>query len=129
MPFGNRLRELRNSKNLSQEELSNQLNQLFEIKTNKFTISRLENQAQKPKIELIEMLARFFDVSVDYMCGGGKFGTDSEYDEIMELRQDIRQNPDMKILFSLSKKAPENDVKEAIRLLQVLKKARDNEHV
>lgn len=127
MSFGERLRQLRTLRNLSQDDLSVQINQTFHTKINKFTISRLENGIQKPTVELLRVFSEYFGVSLDYICGGGESGVDTEYDEIMTIRQEIRENPNMKILFSLSKKAPKSDVEEAIRLLCVLKKARDSE--
>lgn len=127
LTFGERLRQLRTSNKLSQEGLSNQINQLFHTKLNKSAISRLENDTQKPTVELLEILAQYFDVSLDFINGGGKMGVDTDYDEILSIRQDMRENPEMKVLFSLSKKAPKNDVQEAIRLLHLLKKTRNGE--
>ena len=122
MTFGERLRQLRAASNLSQAKLSDQINQFFLTKLNKATISRLENNAQKPTVYLLETFAQFFNVSLDFMNGEEDAGADIDYDDVLALRQDLRQNPDMKILFSLSKKAPKSDVLEAIRLLNVLKK-------
>lgn len=127
MTFGERLRQLRVSNKLSQEELSSQIKQLFNVKLNKFTVSRLENGIQKPTINLLEAFAQFFDVSLDYINGKEQAGFNKDYEDMLSLRQDIRENPDMKILFSLSKKATNDDVQEAIRLLRLLKKTRDGE--
>lgn len=124
MTFGERLKQLRQQNNLTQGELAAQINLFFHTNLDKTAISRMENDKQKPSIEYLENFAQFFDVSLDYMNGGGVIGVDTDYDEILELRQDIRENPDMKILFSMSKKAPKSDVQEAIRLLRVLKNAR-----
>lgn len=124
MTFGERLKQLRQQNNLTQGELAAQINLFFHTNLDKTAISRMENDKQKPSIEYLENFAQFFDVSIDYMNGGGVMGVDTDYDEILELRQDLRENPDMKILFSMSKKAPKSDVQEAIRLLRVLKNAR-----
>lgn len=128
MAFGERLRQLRTANKLSQEELSIQINQLFHTKLTKFTISRLENETQKPTVELLEILAQFFDVSLDFINGGGQMGVDTDYDEVLAIRQEFRENPDMKVLFSVSRKAPKNDLQEAIRLLHLLKKTRNGYH-
>ena len=124
MTFGERLKQLRQQNNLTQDELAAQINLFFRTKLDKTAISRMENDKQKPSIEYLENFAQFFDVSIDYMNGGGVMGVDTDYDEILELRQDLRENPDMKILFSMSRKATKSDIQEAIRLLRVLKKAR-----
>ena len=128
MTFGNRLRQLRHGNKLSQEGLSNQINQLFHTKLDKSAISRLENDLQKPTVELLEIFAQYFDVSLDFINGGGQMGVDTDYDEILAIRQDFRENPDMKVLFSVSRKAPKNDLQEAIRLLHLLKKTRNGYH-
>ena len=124
MTFGERLKQLRQQNNLTQDELAAQINLFFRTKLDKTAISRMENDKQKPSIEYLENFAQFFDVSLDYMNGGGAMGVDTDYDEILELRQGLRENPDMKILFSMSRKATKSDIQEAIRLLRVLKKAR-----
>ena len=124
MTFGERLKQLRQQNNLTQDDLAAQINLFFRTKLDKTAISRMENDKQKPSIEYLENFAQFFDVSLDYMNGGGVMGVDTDYDEILELRQDLRENPDMKILFSMSRKATKSDIQEAIRLLRVLKKAR-----
>lgn len=61
--FGERLRELRNEKELTLDELKDYLN------TTKATLSRYENDKRDPKIEFANKVAKFFDVSLDYMLG------------------------------------------------------------
>jgi|LSQX01.2.fsa_nt_gb transcriptional regulator with XRE-family HTH domain len=127
MTFGRRLRELRLQARLSQESLADQIYLLFRIKTSKDAISRMENDVRPPTYEQLVAFAQFFDVSMDFMSGGGSLGIDTEFDEVMEIRESMRNNPDMKLLFSLSKNAPVEDVKEASRLLRLLKETRDSD--
>ena len=61
--FGNRLRELRNEKGLTLDDLKDVLD------TTKATLSRYENDKRYPKIEFANRVASFFDVSVDYLLG------------------------------------------------------------
>lgn len=61
--FGNRLKSLRKSKNLTQEELAN----VFYL--NKSSISRYENNSQVPEHGLLQKIADFFEVSLDYLLG------------------------------------------------------------
>ncbi len=61
--LGDRLRELRNSKSLTQLELSRQLN------ISKSNISKYENNTIEPNLEILDKIANFFDVSVDYLLG------------------------------------------------------------
>lgn len=59
-----RLRELRESKGLSLDRLSQDLH------INKSTLSRIENGLREPKQSFIEDCAKYFNVSIDYFLGG-----------------------------------------------------------
>ena len=59
--FGNVLKNLRVSKGLSQEELSNK----FGVSTS--TIGMYETNKREPNFDLLKEFANFFDVSTDYL--------------------------------------------------------------
>ena len=61
--FATRLKELRNERNLSTTQLAS------EIKCSAMAISRWERDLQNPSIEVLVALAKFFNVSTDYLCG------------------------------------------------------------
>ena len=61
--IGERLLNLREEANISQEKLAKILN----LSNN--TISSYENEKREPSDEIKIKLARFFDVSVDYLLG------------------------------------------------------------
>jgi transcriptional regulator with XRE-family HTH domain len=63
MDFANRLRKLRNEKNLTLLQVAKKFN------TSKTTISNYENGHRKPNLDLAVEFATFFNVSVDYMLG------------------------------------------------------------
>jgi transcriptional regulator with XRE-family HTH domain len=63
MEFKNRLRELRIEKNVSQIEIAKILNM------SKMAISHWEKGNSEPSIDQLKVLARFFDVSIDYLVG------------------------------------------------------------
>ncbi|MBQ9103895.1 MAG: helix-turn-helix transcriptional regulator [Clostridia bacterium] len=63
MEFKNRLRELRIEKNVSQVEIAKLLNM------SKMAISHWEKGNSEPCIEQLKILAKYFDVSVDYLIG------------------------------------------------------------
>lgn len=65
--FGNRFKELRKDKKLTQDELAKQFNKQFNTTFNKSTISQYENDKRKPEINILENWADFFNVSVDYL--------------------------------------------------------------
>jgi transcriptional regulator with XRE-family HTH domain len=61
--FAERIKELRMSKNMTMEELGNQL------KKTKSTISTWEKGTRSPKMGELETIAKFFNVSIDYLLG------------------------------------------------------------
>lgn len=61
--FATRLRELRIDKKLSMKQLSQ------EIGVTDGAISNWENSVNEPKISYLIKLARFFDVTTDYLLG------------------------------------------------------------
>ena len=62
--IGNFLAELRKEKNLTQEELGEQLGV-----TNK-TVSRWENGNYLPPVEMLQMLSKLYDVSINELLSG-----------------------------------------------------------
>lgn len=70
--FGDRLKELRKKSNLTQQELASK------FYLNKSSISRYENGTQLPEHELLEKIADYFDVSIDYLLGRTNFIKPSE---------------------------------------------------
>ena len=61
--FSKRLRELREDKNLSMQELA------VIINVSNATISNWENEINEPKISYLAALAKYFGVSADYLLG------------------------------------------------------------
>ena len=61
--FAERLRELRQEKNLSMKELAKAIN------ATDAAISNWENQINEPKISYLKELALFFNVTTDYLLG------------------------------------------------------------
>lgn len=63
MTFGERLRELRQDRGLTQKQLGEELN------TTQRKISYLETDKNEPSIEDLKLLCLFFEVSADYFLG------------------------------------------------------------
>ena len=61
--FSERLKELRLDKNLGQVELAQKLN------LSKGIISLWENNLREPKLSNLIAIAKFFEVSIDYLAG------------------------------------------------------------
>ena len=63
MEFKIRLKELRQEKGVSQQEIATLLNM------SKMAISHWEKGNSEPSIEQLKALACYFDVSIDYLVG------------------------------------------------------------
>ena len=61
--FAQRLRELRQEKNLSMKQLAKELD------TTDAAISNWENEINEPKISYLVSIAQFFKVSTDFLLG------------------------------------------------------------
>lgn len=61
--FGSRLKQLREEKNLTQEQLGKELN------ITKHTISKYENNVREPEYYHLIKIASFLQVSIDYLLG------------------------------------------------------------
>ncbi|MDE6211457.1 MAG: helix-turn-helix domain-containing protein [Clostridia bacterium] len=75
--IGNFLAELRKSKNLTQDELGEQIGV-----TNK-TVSRWENGNYLPPVEMLQMLSKLYDVSINELLSGARLN-DERYKEKAE---------------------------------------------
>lgn len=61
--FQERLKELRNEKELSQTELAK------ELKVSQRSISSWETGFRQPDFETLRLIAEYFDVTTDYLLG------------------------------------------------------------
>jgi transcriptional regulator with XRE-family HTH domain len=61
--FGERLKEVRNSRNITLEKLAE------DLETTKATLSRYENNLREPKVDFLNKVADYFQVSIDYLLG------------------------------------------------------------
>lgn len=61
--FGDRLKELRKERNLTQEEIS----EICQVA--KQTISNWENNVTQPPFDIVKRLAQYFGVTADYLLG------------------------------------------------------------
>ncbi len=90
MTIGNRIRELRISKNMSQKELS----ELIDV--SKSAISKYESDSLEPNIRVQIALAEAFNVTIDYLIGYSDENTLAKSDDniakMIELYKDLNEN-------------------------------------
>lgn len=70
--IGNNIRELRKSRGLTLEELSNELNRKYPntLNFNKGKLSKWENNKEEPKLSSVRIIADYFEVTVDDLVDG-----------------------------------------------------------
>ena len=107
MTFGERLRSLRTSKKMTQEELGKFLN------VSKVSVSGYENNTREPDKESIKKLAYFFNVSTDYLLG-----VENNSDE-KDLKDFLDQNLEKGMTYADKELTEEDKERLKIALTQV----------
>lgn len=93
------------------------------------TIGAWANGDRSPKRPTIEAIAAKFNVSIAWLNG---FDVNRRHDpsqngDLTALREQLRRQPGMRILFDASKGATEQDLLDAAALIEGFKKRRDGE--
>lgn len=114
MQFSNKLRNLMNRAGVTNYRLAK------EIGCSPATVGYWLNGSKSPTAESIQSLAGYFGVSTDYLMGSDDTDT-AENDEMADLLEEIRKNPELRTLFSISKRATPEEVRQYIRLIKALR--------
>ena len=69
----------------------------------------------------LSKIANYFNVSVDYLSGNNENKEDAELRDLLE---ELRADPDKRMIFSFAKDATAEEVREMIAILDVLRKFR-----
>lgn len=116
MDISERLKELRTKRGYSQAELAEKLH------VSKSTISMIEAGARKPSVEVLELIADFFNVDVDYLRGKEIGSTYYLDPEVAEMAQALYDRPEMRVLFDASRNASKEDIEQVASILERLSK-------
>jgi transcriptional regulator with XRE-family HTH domain len=111
--FSNRLKDLRKDRRLTQKQLASKL---FIDDT---SISKYENDKAMPENELLQRIADFFEVSVDYLLG-----RDTTFNNLKApYQKDLFAGPSKPVKSELNKKEKINIEKEAQKMIDNLDNA------
>ena len=91
MDFGSQMKKLRTSRKLTQEQVAQKLN------VSRQTVSSWENNRNLPDLEMVVLIARIFDVSLDNLILGDPTMTDKLVKDGSEMKK-IKWN----LYFSIS---------------------------
>ena len=85
----------------------------------KATPTTWKNKGTTPQAAQLQKIADYFGVSVDYLLGNTKQKEKplvNEDEELTEYLDELKNRPEMKMLFSLAKGATKEDVEKAVRI-------------
>ena len=116
MDISERLRELRTRRGYSQSELAKALH------LSKSTISMIEAGARKPSLEVLEIIADYFNVDIAYLMGKEAGSTYYLDPEAAEMAQELFERPEMKVLFDASRNASKEDIEAVAAILEKMSK-------
>ena len=119
MDISERLKELRTKRGYSQADLAKALH------VSKSTISMIEAGARKPSVEVLEMIADYFNVDIDYLLGKESGSTYYLDPEAAEMAQELFDRPEMKVLFDASRNASKEDIEAVAIILERMSKKTD----
>lgn len=126
--FSERLRELRKENNLGQKEVG------AWIGVSDSSIRKYESDGSRtPNPEAIKILAKKFGVTTDYLLGNDlipgllgdpeKLGNGYYHDpEVSAIANEMKDNPDMRILFDATKGMTKEDLKFVVEMVNRIKK-------
>ena len=132
MRFSENLKVLRKNNGMTQKELSQALGVALS------TVAMWETGNRKPDLEMLQHIAKYFNVSVDTLFMeneelGDDYLLDSEMsaritpntrhlnEDLAELREMLRTRPEVKMLFSASKNASKEDSERTVAINEALK--------
>lgn len=124
----NRAKELRQRAGMQQKEVA------VAIGVSRPTVSEWEHQKKDPSGDRLLKLAQLFNVSTGVILGLEPISGDESSDEaqeitvsdndIWQLREQVRRDPERHYLFFLAKDADIEEVRQAVAIIDALKQTR-----
>lgn len=111
--IGDRLKSARVMAGLTQDELASIAG------ISRISVAKYETGKSEPSASTLADISTALGVSMDSLMGKAPIVFPAEQDkDLMELRDELRKNPQIKILFDISKKSKTRDIKAAIAMLR-----------
>lgn len=113
--FANRLLQLRTQKELTQSEVSKCLGIPLT------TYANYENNKREPDSQTLIKIADFFNVSLDWLVKGIDSDTETLVNgdpELTEYLETLKNRPELKMMFSLTKDASKADVEKTVKIIE-----------
>lgn len=118
--FSNVFRDLRIKSGLTQQEMADRL------KISRSSIGMYENGEREPSFELLELIADYFNVDMNYLLGNKESSEhipDHYYlnEDAREMADFLFQNPEYKVLFDASRNVSKEDIETVKTILDKFK--------
>jgi len=114
--YSARIRNLREQRGMTQAELASRLGCAAS------TISMYEQGRREPSFEVLRAIAAIFGVPVESLLASVQ---QTEDEELWALREELRRRPEMRMLFSVSKKASREDIMKTVKIIEALRGSDD----
>lgn len=115
--LGDNIRAIREKAHYTQEQLAEM------IGMNRVSLARYEAGKIEPGSKALAKIADALHVSTNVLINGNDTMSDEDR-ELWELREQVRRDPERHYLFSLAKDANIDDVRQAVAIIDALKKTR-----
>jgi transcriptional regulator with XRE-family HTH domain len=113
--IGKRIQAIRKERHLSQDQLA-ELAML-----NRVTVAKYESGRIEPGAQALARIADALEVSIDYLLGReDESARPAIDDDVWEVRERLRRDPNFRILFDASKKATAENLRAAAAMLKAL---------
>ncbi|MGJ0846909.1 Helix-turn-helix [Tissierella praeacuta DSM 18095] len=124
------LKHLRQEREITQRELAKKLN------ISPSTIAMYETGQRKPDSDMLENIANFFNVSVDYLLGRTDIKNPSEEisnavendPELLDFWNELKEREDLQVLFKQTKELTPKGIQQIIRIIKAIEDEEDREN-
>lgn len=125
--LSDRLKKLRNEKNLLQKEIAKKL----KITTSAYGF--YEQGKRTPDTEILNKIAEFYNVSIDYLLGRTNIRDSADKitnslnsnPELSEFWNSLRNREDLQLLFEQTKDLSPKNINQIIRIIKAIKDDED----
>lgn len=124
--FSKIFKQIREQSGLTQQQLANKLG------ISRSAVGMYEKGEREPNIETLELIAKTFNVDMNYLLGINIAASDSNTsyylnDDTKKIAQEIYENKDLGLLFDAARTAKPEDLQTVHTMLSALKKKEKGE--